>query len=666
MIRLNLRQKLFLVSSLILVVPWLGLRYVKAIEDYLQHILLDNLSTYAQSVTTHMSQQTDIIPVFPPGESMYAAALPNEPSLDGYDADWGDYSRKPRLLLDQQQSANATVKIGRYDDSLYLFMSIIDSDIRYHQSVYSLSQSTDADGIALDLNIGNEAKQLLLITEAPGMVYARDKLTGQRYSRIQGFWLEREQGVGYEVEFKIPIAYVAQGLNIRVNDLKAGGTTTYQLANERLSILSAPAALNTKLSQFGLLDGRRLRLLDNQGRLLASTGTLNIEQNLKPINPLFAWLLIPDEISDSWNDTTLANRDDVKSALRGEALSTRIRQGNDSSMLLTSAWPIVEQNRIKGVVLIEESTAALQVLQRSALASLLNVSLLIFLLLAVALITFAGRLSNRIRQLEKVTDSAIDEYGRVKGDLPELKRGDELDTLNNHVRDMLLRLRAYHDYLEKLASRLSHEIRTPVAVVRSSLENMQQQIDSHDNQPIQGNLSRAEQGIQRLQTLLHRMAEASRLEQSIHESESEKVALATFLSQMVKGYQSIYPTHQFQFSTDVEDITASPDLLAQALDKLVSNAVSFAESGSVITVTGMSDHQHCLLTVSNIGPQLPTGMADQLFQSMVSIRDNEREGNEPHLGLGLHIVQLVAEFHGGHTMAKNIDNGVSIGFSVSL
>ena len=668
MVRLSLRQKLFLVSSLILIVPWLGIRYVKAIEDYLQQIILDNLTAYAQSVSANITLQSDVIPTFPSGESVYAASLPNEPSLDGYDSDWGGFTQDALVLLDSANASNSTLKMGRYADSLYLFVSVKDRDIRYNEASFSLSDSQAADGLAIELFIAGELKQLLLITEAPGRVYAREVETGQRYSRIQGMWQEREQGIGYEVEFKIPVSYVQQGLNVRVSDYVANKTYQYQLAQQPVSVLSAPDKLNDLIAQFGLIDGRRLRLLDNEGRLLASSGSLSVQQNLKPINPLFAWLLIPDEISELATQTNLIERPDVQTALNGQSVSLRTRQQDGKTMLLSSAWPIThsESPAIKGVILLEESTAALQVLQRSALASLLDVSLIIFILLAVTLIVFAGRLSTRIRQLEKITDSAIDEYGRVQGELPRLKQGDELDELNNHIHDMLIRLRAYHDYLEKLASRLSHEIRTPVAVVRSSLENIQQQITDNDDSLIEGNLTRAEQGVQRLQTLLHRMAEASRLEQSIHESTKEALDLDKFLAQIISGYQSIYPSHQFQFATDITTISASADLIAQALDKLINNAVSFADEQSIIKITVTSDANTARLSVENTGPHLPEGMASQLFQSMVSIRDKDNHEQQPHLGLGLHIVQLIAEFHGGKPFAENSPDGVSIGFTINL
>src|SRR5262249_7417749 len=65
------------------------------------------------------------------------------------------------------------------------------------------------------------------------------------------------------------------------------------------------------------------------------------------------------------------------------------------------------------------------------------------------------------------------------------------------------------------------------------------------------------------------------------------------------------------------------------------------------------------LLVSNDGPPLPPDMQDKLFQSMVSVRDKPAPA-ETHLGLGLYIVRLITEFHGGRASARNRDNGKGV------
>ena len=106
----------------------------------------------------------------------------------------------------------------------------------------------------------------------------------------------------------------------------------------------------------------------------------------------------------------------------------------------------------------------------------------------------------------------------------------------------------------------------------------------------------------------------------------------------------------------------SGELVAQLLDKLVDNAVSFSAPGSRIEVELAEAANELVLSVTNRGPTLPEKMRKQLFDSLVSIR--ERRDGRPHLGLGLHIVALIAKFHGGRAEADDLPDASGVTFSV--
>jgi two-component system sensor histidine kinase ChvG len=72
-----------------------------------------------------------------------------------------------------------------------------------------------------------------------------------------------------------------------------------------------------------------------------------------------------------------------------------------------------------------------------------------------------------------------------------------------------------------------------------------------------------------------------------------------------------------------------------------------------------------LLSVGNEGPPLPAMQAGHLFDSMVSVRGGGDAG-EPHLGLGLYIVRLIAEFHGGSARAANRRDGTGVVITVMM
>ena len=105
------------------------------------------------------------------------------------------------------------------------------------------------------------------------------------------------------------------------------------------------------------------------------------------------------------------------------------------------------------------------------------------------------------------------------------------------------RLSQYTNYLENMSSRLSHELRTPVTVVRSSIENL----GSTDNpEESQVYIKRAEEGISRLNLILTNMSEATRLEQMLQTSEKESINVTEVVKGCVEGYRLAYPNTEFE------------------------------------------------------------------------------------------------------------------------
>ena len=202
-----------------------------------------------------------------------------------------------------------------------------------------------------------------------------------------------------------------------------------------------------------------------------------------------------------------------------------------------------------------------------------------------------------------------------------------------------------------MSSRLSHELRTPVTVVRSSLENLGL---NETNEGSKVYLERAEEGISRLNLILTHMSEATRLEQMLQTSEKERIELREVVNGCVEGYKLAYTSNVFE--TDFPQypiyITGVPEYIAQLLDKLVANAVEFSREQQPIKVYCRTLRDHAILKVSNAGPFLPEEMKERIFDSMISVRSQERQ-KQPHLGMGLHIARLITEFHGGQIRAEN-------------
>ena len=330
-------------------------------------------------------------------------------------------------------------------------------------------------------------------------------------------------------------------------------------------------------------------------------------------------------------------------------------------IVLSSAQPIWSGDNIVGAVVVEETTGAIQLLKLNALQNLLTITAIVFVAGFMTLILFAWRLAARVRKLGFQAENAIDAQGRIRGDIEPSTIQDELGELSRNLAATVRRLKDYNAHLENMAGRLSHELRTPVAVVRSSLDNLKAQ-----SLPAEARVyvERAGQGVERLSRLISRLSEGTRLERLLEAAERERFDLAAVIAGCVEGYRAAYPERAFELARldSPVAIEGVPDAFAQLLDKLVENAHDFAPAGTAIRVSLAVEGRRALLAVENAGPPLPESV--RLFDSMVSLRAPERAG--AHLGLGLYIVRLVAEFHGGRVRGTNLADGGGVRFEVEL
>jgi two-component system sensor histidine kinase ChvG len=405
--------------------------------------------------------------------------------------------------------------------------------------------------------------------------------------------------------------------------------------------------------------GARLWVIDARSRVRGLSGSLAAEPPpafggwLKPI----ASLVVPTPHSAPGDESRPA-REQIDRALIGVS-GTPLWRGtaNRDVAILSAAQPIFVGDDIVGAAVVEETTASIQLLKQSALEKLLAVTLVVVGAALAILLAFASRLATRIRRLHADAEAAIDAQGRLRAPIVPSPALDEIGDLSRTMATVMDRLREYNAYLEAMASRLSHELRTPVAVVRSSLDNLKAQPLAPEARVY---VERAGEGVDRLARLISRLSEGTRLERMLESAECERFDITAVVSGCVEGYRSAYAPRKFDLSVRPEpvegrgstssprteeaiELVGVPDAIAQALDKLVENANDFAPEGTPIAVSIVARGRGAVLSVSNAGPPLPA--RGRLFDSMVSLREPaEREA--AHLGLGLYIVRLVAEFHG--------------------
>ncbi|MFN0164777.1 MAG: ATP-binding protein [Burkholderiales bacterium] len=422
----------------------------------------------------------------------------------------------------------------------------------------------------------------------------------------------------------------------------------------------------------------RVWVVDRKRRLLALAGSLTLPRSGVDAAPPSAWervestLLRPlyarlltrpgTDFDDSLAESVISGAIEVERALTGIATVGKRLSVDERAEIVSAAHPVFAGNDVIGAVVVEETTNAIASFATRALEKLITATLAATLVTAIVLLLVASSITRRVVRLSDDALAALDtERRRIAPErLRAIERagrsGDEIGDLSRSFATLLGRIAQQHDYLEKLGTRLAHELRTPIAVVRSSLDNLR---EGSLNAAAMVYLKRAEEGVSRLSAMLSRMSEARRVEEAVGASPREAYDARQVVAGCVEGYRDAAPGRHFDLRLPEAPlrVSGSPDLLAQALDKLVSNALDFARAGSPISVALDRAGTSAVVSVTNQGPPLAEAVRDSLFDSMVSARDADGTA-EPHLGLGLFIVRLVAEFHGGHAAAVELPDGV--------
>ena len=215
---------------------------------------------------------------------------------------------------------------------------------------------------------------------------------------------------------------------------------------------------------------------------------------VRPLLRLLGRDNLPTMIEDA-SQTQQAVMSQVDRALNGEPTQLWRYLKDGRTVVLSAAQPVYVGDDIVGAVVIEETTQSNQGIATAALESLLAMSFIVFVAGFMTLIVFAWRLAYRVQRLQAEASSAIDAQGRIKGMISGSKSRDEVGALARTLEEMIQRLTRYNAYLEQMASRLAHELRTPVTVVRSSLDNLRQ---ANSLVAASVYIERADEGVKRL------------------------------------------------------------------------------------------------------------------------------------------------------------------------
>jgi two-component system, OmpR family, sensor histidine kinase ChvG len=698
----RLSTKLLMWGLLLLVVPYISYRQLVGMERLLIQGQSQAQLLTAESVSTLFNGREDLFNDLPVRiedyESLYARPLAAPIRIDGRLTDWGDVaSRFLSFGVEGDRSLGEggfELLLGERGGQLHAFMRVRDSSIVYRDPASLRLNNTDHIRLSF-IRADGEDGRIGIFFPGAGVTTAynmdadwRYAATGAPINHVQGYALPVDGGLN--VEFRMPLEMLGShrffGISyVDVDDRHArvirGITQTLPQADKtsfNLVVLRSPEVLNI-IQGLGY-SGARILVIDAQNRVRAETGSFNRPgsdsearwtaatrewfQYVRPlIHRLVMWQRWEDEYS-SVRDQSGADAV-IRASLQGEPFAVR-RSMADGQEIIMAAHPIVSGQTVIGTVVVEQNIDEILAFQRSALDQAIVLSIVSLLVVLLSLLAFAGRLAWRIRHLRREASGAIDQYGRLRTNTlqSEVYAGDEIGDLARSVSAMLSKLHQHTQFLENMPRTLRHEINNPLNALSTSLQNLAQENPEIENSKY---LESAKRGVMRIGAIVQNLADAASLEESLEAEELEIVDIQQLLENYVANCRVVHPhcTFIYKGTTKPVYVRVSDYRIEQMLDKIIDNALDFHRANSPIRVQLDVVRDQFRITVANRGPTLPPAAANSLFDSMVSHRGADSQ-NRLHFGLGLYVVRIIAQYHGGSARAANLADGSGVAIMVQL
>jgi len=336
---------------------------------------------------------------------------------------------------------------------------------------------------------------------------------------------------------------------------------------------------------------------------------------------------------------------------RGESLTQIVlRDAPDGTHVINAAAPVGLDG---DTLLLTRNPVDITARVRTARST---VALVVFLALVISTLLSLFLAQTIVRPLRELVQAAVRvRQGRDRQvEVPRLpQRRDEIGMLARSISDMTAALRQRIDAVEHFAADVAHEIKNPLASLRSATESLAKVEDPK----LRGQLiDIAIHDVRRIDRLVTEISDASRIDAEMSRTEFEPVDLAQLLRTIVDNRETRDENEGRMVVITGDDrsvpIMGVPARLERVIQNLLDNAVSFSPpAGRIVAEITRSDNR-ITLSISDEGPGIPEEKRERVFQRFHSDRPEEEDfGN--HSGLGLAIARTIAEAHDGTLVATS-------------
>jgi two-component system sensor histidine kinase ChvG len=414
--------------------------------------------------------------------------------------------------------------------------------------------------------------------------------------------------------------------------------------------------------------GVEIFLFDDKGALVSSATGSAVTAELGPQRKTY----ITDFLNFLWRIASLVfggaedgARPDSLELVQGllqEVLQTQKTAKSESALdngeTFAVAAPIMQGARAVGAVALVSAQGDINRLvrhEREQILQMFVIALLVSIGLSLVLAsTIANPLSDlaEAAELGQNRDARRMRPGRIR--IPDLTaRPDEIGRLSVAMRGMVAALYERIESNEQFAADVSHEIKNPLASLRSAVGSLRMVKKEEHREKL---LDVIEHDVRRLDRLVSDISNASRLDAELVKEEEETFDLMHMLGNLAEHLGNQARAKGVEFITDFPPKTIQVNgleaRLAQVFVNLITNAISFCEEGDAVRLWVRKRENRVLIVVEDTGPGIPEPALKKVFKRFYSDRPVTHFGNNS--GLGLSISKQIVEAHAGVIWAENI------------
>jgi heavy metal sensor kinase len=330
---------------------------------------------------------------------------------------------------------------------------------------------------------------------------------------------------------------------------------------------------------------------------------------------------------------------------------------------LVYALPLQAGQGATAVLIVSRSISELQAALNQTILFLAVLSILVVLAGTLLAHRLAGRILEPVRRIASTARSLSQHElnRRVEVEVPPDELGELVETFNG----MLARLEASFESLRRFTADASHELRSPLALMRSELEGTLARARTPEE--YQEVLRGLEAEVEHMARMVDQLLMLARADAGALRPAETSLDVADFLHETAARWRPVADSRHVQVEVDAPDsgsVWADPDLLRRVMDNLIDNATRHTPEGTAVQLTGAPTAGGWNIDVHDHGPGVPAAARSLLFERFARA-DGARARDGAGAGLGLALSRAIAESHGGSLQLVD-QNGAGATFRLFL